>query len=201
MQKNLVLNYLSLFSIHTLHRNVFELASSDTNVLLDNDQIVDFFRAFKGGNKKSFDSFYNATYKSVYYKLIYFVKNSEVANDLSQDVYIEFYKNANIPNPTSGSGQFSALTGSSGTFYTTSSSVASGYTNRFGQSRATSINYYYNYATAKGSGNDASSACNWWTRSPKAGSRYAFVYLSQQGNAADVSADGSNYYTVFGFCV
>ena len=95
MQKKLVLNYLSLFSFHTLHRDVFELASSNTNALLDNDQIVDFFRAFKGGNKKAFDSFYNATYKSVYYKLIYFVKNSEVANDLSQDVYIEFYKNAN----------------------------------------------------------------------------------------------------------
>lgn len=58
------------------------------------DDAVEDFKNLKNGDQNAFSSFYYKTYKSVYYKLLSYVRDSEAANDLSQDVYIEFYKNA-----------------------------------------------------------------------------------------------------------
>ena len=69
-------------------------ASSETSFLTLDNNIVDIFKSLKDGNEKAFNLFYLKTYKSVYYKLLSYVKNPDHANDLSQDVYIEFYKNA-----------------------------------------------------------------------------------------------------------
>ena len=69
-------------------------ASSETSFLTLDNNIVDIFKSLKDGNEKAFNLFYLKTYKSVYYKLLSYVKNPDYANDLSQDVYIEFYKNA-----------------------------------------------------------------------------------------------------------
>lgn len=69
---------------------------SDESVISqsNNDDIIEIFRNLKNGSEKAFSLFYEKTFKSVYYKLLTYVKNPETANDLSQDVYLEFYKNA-----------------------------------------------------------------------------------------------------------
>lgn len=112
----------------------------------------------------------------------------------------ELYKNARIPEPTSGSGSFSALSGSKGSFYTSNTSNASGYTNKFGESKSTTANYYYNYENAKGLGDDASSANSWWLRSPNASISNYFCYVSSYGNVYTYYANHS-HGAVFGFCI
>lgn len=111
----------------------------------------------------------------------------------------EYFKNATIPSPTSGTGSFSTLAGT-GCFYTTSTSVASGYTNRFGQSKSTSANYYYNYNNAKAKGDSATTAGVWWLRSPYYDGSNSFCCVSNDG----YSSHGSAYTTIgvaFGFCI
>lgn len=112
----------------------------------------------------------------------------------------EYYKNATIPTPTSGSGEFTALDGSAGTFYTTDTNVASGYSNKFGESKTTSANVYYNYNNAKARGDSATSASFWWLRSPRSNSSYSFCYVTYYGNVSYSSANDS-YGVAFGFCV
>lgn len=41
----------------------------------------------------SFEQFYNSTVSVVYYKVLSYVKNEEIAKDITQDVYFDFYKN------------------------------------------------------------------------------------------------------------
>lgn len=112
----------------------------------------------------------------------------------------EFYKNAPIPSPTSGTGNFSALTGDAGTFYTSDTSVASGYTNLFGESKSTSANAYYNYYNAKARGNSATTASTWWLRSPSYNETTYFCGVGDLGRLYDPTASSSNSL-VFGFCI
>ena len=68
--------------------------NQEKTYLTMDDDIVDVFRSLKNGSEKAFNIFYFKTYKSVYYKLLSYVKNPDYANDLSQEVYIEFYRSA-----------------------------------------------------------------------------------------------------------
>lgn len=70
------------------------VSSGDSTYLTMDNNIVDIFKSLKDGSEKAFNLFYFKTYKSVYYKLLSYVKNPDFANDLSQEVYIEFYRNA-----------------------------------------------------------------------------------------------------------
>lgn len=112
----------------------------------------------------------------------------------------EYYKNATIPAPTTGSGQFTALSGSTGTFYTSNTSTATGYTNSFGQSKSTSANTYYNYNNAKARGDSATSASSWWLRSPHCNYSNIFCCVGSNGYAYNDSA-GYSSGVAFGFCV
>lgn len=111
----------------------------------------------------------------------------------------EYFKNATIPKPTSGTGSFSTLSGT-GCFYTTDTSVASGYTNRFGESKSTTANYYYNYNNAKAKGDSATTASGWWLRSPYCGSSSNFCCVNSNGNSSNNIAYGT-YGVAFGFCI
>ena len=68
-----------------LNSENFENVSSGDSTYLTMDNNI---------SEKAFNLFYFKTYKSVYYKLLSYVKNPDFANDLSQEVYIEFYRNA-----------------------------------------------------------------------------------------------------------
>lgn len=111
----------------------------------------------------------------------------------------EYFKNATIPSPTSGTGSFSTLAGT-GCFYTTDTSVASGYTNRFGQSKSTSANYYYNYNNAKAKGDSATTASAWWLRSPCYDFGDIFCCVHATGGSSVSHASGT-LGVAFGFCI
>lgn len=111
----------------------------------------------------------------------------------------EYFKNAPIPTPNSGTGAFSVLEGT-GCFFTTSTTVASGYMNRFNQSKTTSANVYYNYNNAKAQGDSATTSCNWWLRSPCYGSSSGFCCIVSTGYSNYYYASAS-YGVAFGFCV
>lgn len=110
-----------------------------------------------------------------------------------------YFQNATIPKPTSGTGSFSTLSGT-GCFYTTDTSVASGYTNRFGESKSTSANAYYNYNNAKAKGDSATTASSWWLRSPYCNDSGFFCYVGSSGYSCDYPAN-SAYGVAFGFCI
>lgn len=111
----------------------------------------------------------------------------------------EYFKNATIPSPTSGTGSFSTLAGT-GCFYTSSTSVASGYTNRFGESKSTSANFYYNYNNAKAKGDSATTAGIWWLRSPYYNYGSGFCCVNSGGFGNTTSANNT-YGVAFGFCI
>lgn len=111
----------------------------------------------------------------------------------------EYFRNATIPSPTSGTGSFSTLAGT-GCFYTTSTSVASGYTNRFGESKSTSTNVYYNYNNAKAIGDSATTASTWWLRSPYCSNSSIFCCVYDYGYGNYYGAN-STLGVAFGFCI
>lgn len=111
----------------------------------------------------------------------------------------EYFKNAPIPNPKTGTGAFSVLEGT-GCFYTSDTAVANKYDNRFGQEKTTSSNVYYNFNNAKAQGDSATTSCYWWLRSPYYGFSDYFCCVSVHGYSNINSANGS-YGVAFGFCV
>ena len=111
----------------------------------------------------------------------------------------EYFKNAPIPSPTSGTGAFTSLEGT-GCFYTTDTAVATGYNNRFNQAKTTSANRYYNFNNAKAQGDSASTSCFWWLRSPYYGDSGSFCYVGNYGSSGNGYADGSRG-VAFGFCI
>lgn len=111
----------------------------------------------------------------------------------------EYYKQAPIPKPKTGTGAFSVLEGT-GCFYTTNTSVANKYDNRFGQEKSTSANAYYNYNNAKAQGDSATTSCGWWLRSPCYSNSVGFCCVDSNGYSNRNRA-GSSYGVAFGFCV
>lgn len=116
-----------------------------------------------------------------------------------EGIQYEYFKNATIPSPTSGTGSFSTLAGT-GCFYTTETSVASGYTNRLGESKSTSTNYYYNYNNAKARGDSATTASSWWLRSPSYNGSSYFCCVNYNGSSGYSSASYASG-VAFGFCI
>ncbi len=112
----------------------------------------------------------------------------------------EYYKKYPIPTPNSGTGKFTALTGNTGTFYTSDTNVASGYIDRFGTSRSTTANRYYHYGNSKGLGNSATSANSWWLRSPSSSSSTSFCVVYSNGDAGTSFASLA-LGVAFGFCI
>ena len=110
----------------------------------------------------------------------------------------EYFKNAPIPKPTTGTA-FSELAGT-GCFYTTDTAAVTGYINKFGESKSTSKNYYYNYNNAKAGGNTGKTAVHWWLRSPYYSDSYNFCYINGTGYSNSIRADYSRG-VAFGFCV
>lgn len=116
-----------------------------------------------------------------------------------EGVQYEYFKRAQIPAPKAGTGAFSVLEGT-GCFYTTDTAVANKYDNRFGQEKSTSTNYYYNYNNAKAQGNNATTSCYWWLRSPYYNGSSSFCYVLSGGTGSSNRANYS-YGVAFGFCV
>ena len=111
----------------------------------------------------------------------------------------EYYKQAPIPKPKTGTGVFSVLEGT-GCFYTTNTSVANKYDNRFGQEKSTSANVYYNYNNAKAQGDSATTSCHWWLRSPYYNDSNSFCCVYSYGLSGGNDANYSSG-VAFGFCV
>lgn len=111
----------------------------------------------------------------------------------------EYFKNAYIPTPISGTGKFSVLEGT-GCFYTLDYDIADKYNNRFGEQMSTITESYYNYNTAKAQGNNGNNAIVWWLRSPYEYSPLSFCYINSTGYAYRTGSDTS-YGVVFGFCI
>lgn len=78
--------------------------------------------------------------------------------------------------------------------------MASGYTNRFGESKSTSANYYYNYNNAKAKGDSATTASYWWLRSPYYGNSNYFCYVGSHGFSYYYHASNT-IGVAFGFCI
>ena len=111
----------------------------------------------------------------------------------------EYFKNAAIPTPKSGTGTFSVLEGT-GCFYTTDTAIASAYDNRFGQEKSMSTNYYYNYNNAKAQGDSATTSCHWWLRSPYFIDSDTFCFVHNYGYSTKMGVEG-NCGVAFGFCI
>ena len=111
----------------------------------------------------------------------------------------EYFKNAPIPNPTSGTGAFTSLQGT-GCFYTTNTSIATGYTNIFNRAIGTSAKTYYNYNNAKAESDFERTSCDWWLRSPYCDAGYAFCRVTEDGSI-DYNMAGYSDGVVFGFCI
>lgn len=111
----------------------------------------------------------------------------------------EYFKNAPIPNPKTGTGAFSVLEGT-GCFYTSDTAVANKYDNRFGQEKTTSSNVYYNFNNAKAQGDSATTSCIWWLRSPCYGGSSTFCCVNDYGRSDNYTASTSRG-VAFGFCV
>lgn len=111
----------------------------------------------------------------------------------------EYFKRASIPAPTSGTGSFAVLEGT-GCFYTTDTAVASGYNNKFGQAKTTTANRYYNFNNAKAQGDNATTACYWWLRSPYYYNSYSFCCVNNAGYS-DYNSANYSIGVAFGFCV
>lgn len=65
----------------------------DVSQNINLEKLISLFKKMKNGDLIAFESFYNLTYKIVYYKLLTYIKNEEVIKDLSQDIYLVFFKN------------------------------------------------------------------------------------------------------------
>lgn len=111
----------------------------------------------------------------------------------------EYFKNAPIPAPKTGTGAFSVLAGT-GCFYTPDTTVANKYDNKFGQEKSTSKNVYYNFNNAKAQGDSATTACHWWLRSPFYNSSNYFCCVNSYGYSASSIANDSPG-VAFGFCI
>ena len=110
----------------------------------------------------------------------------------------EYFKNAPIPKPTTGTA-FSELAGT-GCFYTTDTTAANGYINKFGESNSISEKQYYNYNNAKAGGNTGKTAVDWFLRSPYYHNIMSFCYIVDTGYSFSTDADYS-HVVAFGFCV
>lgn len=61
-----------------------------------------YIKEFKEGNTNNFNFFYEETKKAIFYNILSFVKNRDIAEDLLQDTYVKFLLNVKrIKNSTS----------------------------------------------------------------------------------------------------
>jgi len=109
----------------------------------------------------------------------------------------DYYKNAIIPKPVSGTGEFSIATDTTSTFYTSDKNVATDYVDRFGNIINTFIKAYYNYNNSKGYNDASKSATLYWLRSPYNNKQFCLI---TQGEAATSDADGT-FGVAYAFCV
>ena len=132
------------------------------------------------------------------------------SDDSSQKAYTgegsqyEFYSGAPIPEPTEGAGQFTPLKehSSAGTFYTTGTSMANGWIDKYG-SEITTYNYTrYNYNCIKGAVKDISgdkSPVSWWLRSPYCNDNNGFCCVESTGYLGSIF--NTSLYVSFCFCI
>lgn len=127
----------------------------------------------------------------------YYTNSSQYAYTGEGNQY-EFYSSAPIPEPTNGTGQFTPLKehSSTGTFYTTNTSVADDWVNKYGEAISTATNTRYNYNCVKGTAGGASST-PWWLRSPIRSNTYAFCLAQAHGYLTNTNA---NYAQGVSFC-
>ena len=133
-------------------------------------------------------------------KMTYTLPSGEHARNGEGNQY-EFYSEAPIPEPTTGTGQFTPLKehSSKGTFYTSDTSVASGWVGRFGNNMTSSLNYLYNYYGTK-SEEGKTTPTNWWLRSANSSVTGYFCEASYLGFMSFDRGDTA-YGVSFCFCV
>ena len=113
----------------------------------------------------------------------------------------KFYSGAPIPEPTTGTGQFTPLKehSSTGTFYTTDASVADTWVDKYGGTKSTLVNNRYNYNCIKGMAGGTSSTA-WWLRSPGRNYTNEFCYVNNSGTLTSNYANNA-YRVSFCFCI
>ena len=113
----------------------------------------------------------------------------------------EFYSEAPIPEPTNGTGQFTPLKehSSKGTFYTSGTSIANDWVDRFGNAIDTSANTLYNYNAIKATAGETTSTY-WWLRSAGRDTTFGFCNVRGSGGLSGNVADNTNGVS-FCFCV
>ena len=113
----------------------------------------------------------------------------------------EFYSSAPIPEPTSGTGQFTPLKehSSTGTFYTADTSVADGWVDKYGGAKITTVNARYNYNCIKGAAGGTSSV-NWWLRSPYRNNTNSFCIAIATSTLSYIVTNNS-WGVSFCFCI
>ena len=58
---------------------------------MKNDQLTDFVKRFRRGDRDAFTGIYSLTYSSVYWQIFYMVKDEKQAEDLAQETFIKAY--------------------------------------------------------------------------------------------------------------
>ena len=112
----------------------------------------------------------------------------------------EYFKSAPIPSPNEGTGAFTALSGDSGTFYTSDISVASGFKSLLGGDLSTTQNVYYNYFAGKVASNEGR-YCEYWLRSPTKVFTNSFCTVNGTLCGNTNFASTTFCYVSFGCCV
>lgn len=62
---------------------------------MSNGRIELHVKRFKSGDKQAFNYIYDATYKAVYFHVLYVVKNKQTAEDVLHDAYLKAIDNIN----------------------------------------------------------------------------------------------------------
>lgn len=113
----------------------------------------------------------------------------------------EFYSEAPIPEPTTGTGQFTPLKehSSKGTFYTSDTSAAEGWIDRFGNAMASFANIRYNYNCIKAEAGETTSEW-WWLRSAYRNNSKSFCHV-YTGGFLHNNGSANSLGVSFCFCV
>jgi len=63
-----------------------------------NEELYNLLLPYKNGNRNSFVTFYNETKQNVFYNIVAYVKDYDVAEDLLQETYVTFLRKINKIN-------------------------------------------------------------------------------------------------------
>lgn len=62
---------------------------------MNNSELINLLNRYQNGDDKSFSLFYDSLKKKIFYNIVSYVKNYDIAEDLLQETFVNFLKNIN----------------------------------------------------------------------------------------------------------